>query len=141
MRETSGDFSTHPSRVARIRARKLKGDETFQHAKRSSAQCCKPQAPCPDDTDSQTTCDKLTTGMVGTCPDAVATSVGAVTDTYVRPWSRAHVLGCPLAWGKGYRHAARAVTVDILLIPLWSEGFNHVLVGAPGGINLNICSI
>ena len=26
------DFSTHPSRVARMHARKLKGSETFKHA-------------------------------------------------------------------------------------------------------------
>ena len=66
--------------------------------------------------------EQLMMYIVGTGLRAVGMGVGAVTDARIRPWSRARVLGCPLAWGKGFRHAARAFTVDILVIALWSEG-------------------
>ena len=77
-------------------------------------------------------------GKVGSSPWAADMGVGAITDAHIRLWSRTRVLERPSvvsAPGKGVRHGAQTITIDVLVIPLYTFGWNHVLMGAPGDAN------
>ena len=75
--------------------------------------------------------ERLMMVIIDTGPCAVGVSVVAVIDKSIRPWSRVRGLGCRLAVGRGVLGFAEGLTGKFSVVPLCSEGFCDVHMGAP----------